>query len=94
MRLRGRLDNNHKEVVAAFRDAGYSVLSLAAMGKGVPDLLVSVGEETYLVEVKDGKSKTLTPEQIKFHSNWIGRIEIVTCLEDVRGLIDGTGKEN
>ena len=52
MRRAARTDSNHLELVKAFRTLGCSVLSLAAVGKGVPDLLVSIKGITWLVEVK------------------------------------------
>ena len=42
MRRAARVDSNHIEIVKAFRKLGCSVLSLASLGKGVPDLLVAV----------------------------------------------------
>ena len=35
-----RVDQNHVEIVKALRDHGAFVVSLATVGKGVPDLLV------------------------------------------------------
>lgn len=40
MRRAARVDANHAEIVAALRDRGCLVQSLAALGHGVPDLLV------------------------------------------------------
>ena len=78
MRLKARVDKNHREVVQALRAAGFQVLSLAQLGKGVPDLLVTTGDVTFLAEIKDGKDKKLTEDQIQFHAKWKGRLEIFT----------------
>lgn len=40
MRKYGRTDSNHAEIAAALRKAGASVVSLASVGNGCPDLLV------------------------------------------------------
>ena len=86
MRRAARVDDNQTEVVAALRAAGCGVVSLAAVGKGVPDLLVCARGETLLVEVKDGSKppskRKLTDAQVDFHRDWRGRIETVTSAED------------
>ena len=70
MRRAARTDDNHAEIVAALRGCGCLVQSLAAVGKGVPDLLVQRNDVLYLLEVKDGNKppsrRLLTPEQEKF----------------------------
>jgi Holliday junction resolvase len=76
-----RTDANHVQVVEALRAAGATVQSLAAVGKGVPDLLVSFKGVNILMEVKDGNKspsrQKLTEDQIKFHGTWQGPISIV-----------------
>jgi hypothetical protein len=76
MRRAARTDNNHEQIVKALRAVGATVQSLAAVGQGVPDLLVGYQGKNILVEVKDG-SKTpsrrkLTDDQVKWHDNWNG----------------------
>lgn len=77
MRRAAKVDGNHSQIVQGFRNAGCSVLSLAAIGKGVPDLLISFGGVTWLVEVKMPKGK-LTDDQTRFLSGWTGCHAIVT----------------
>jgi hypothetical protein len=76
MRRAARVDRNQSEVVAALQMVGATVHSLAAVGNGVPDLLVGFRRGTYLLEVKDGKKKPsareLTPDQIAWHMDWNG----------------------
>jgi DnaJ-domain-containing protein 1 len=76
MRKAARTDRNQAEIAAALRTVGASVQSLAAMGNGVPDLLVGFRRATYLLEVKDGNLKPsareLTPDQIAWHLGWNG----------------------
>lgn len=69
MRFRAKVDNNQKRIVAALRKAGMKVLSLAALGKGVPDLLVynPVTNRFCLLEVKNREWRgKLTEDQRKF----------------------------
>lgn len=73
-----RVDANHAAVVSALRAAGANVESLAAVGKGVPDLLVGVPgtKRLALFEVKDGKkapsAQKLTAHQQDWHAKWSG----------------------
>lgn len=53
MRRAARVDANHRLIVAALRASGCSVLSLAAVGKGCPDLLVARAGVNYLLEIKN-----------------------------------------
>jgi len=76
MRRAAKVDANQTEIVDALRTVGASVHSLAAVGGGIPDLLVGFRRVTYLLEVKDGKKKPsareLTPDQVRFHADWFG----------------------
>ena len=87
-----RVDASQKKIVEALRAAGCTVQSLAELGHGVPDLLVSapvrtrqafyrVTQETmlYLLEVKSLKGK-LTPDEIAWHNSWLGPVYIVRSV--------------
>lgn len=76
MRRAAKVDDTQKAIVEALRAAGARVLSLAAVGKGCPDLLVYMCTSEWrvmcLMEVKnlEGKGLKLTQEQIAFHHKW------------------------
>ena len=76
MRRAAKVDANQEQVVSALRAAGVLVLSLAALGKGVPDLLCAFHGRLVLLEVKDGRkppsARKLTPDQEEFHKAWEG----------------------
>ena len=76
MRIAARVDRNHEEIVKTLRAAGATVQSLAAVGQGVPDLLVGFRGQTLLIEVKDAKQppskRRLTEDQIRWHGAWRG----------------------
>lgn len=76
MRRAAKVDVNQSEIVDALRKVGCTVQSLAAIGKGCPDLLVGVAGVTLLIEVKDGKkppsARALTPDQLGWHGAWVG----------------------
>ena len=74
MRRAAKIDANQEAVVIALRAAGTKVQSLAAIGKGVPDLLCQYQGAFYLIEVKDGRKtpsqRKLTDGQVKWHEEW------------------------
>lgn len=78
----GKRDANHRDIIQALRDAYITVVDLADVAHGCPDLLAGgvnyrTGEPmTTLLEVKtkDGK---LTPDQIEFIQGWRGAVHIV-----------------
>lgn len=78
MYRRGKRDGNHAEIVQALQAAGRAVLELHAVGGGCPDLLVSWGGHTILMEVKNpagrGRKLKLLPSQVAFWQRWKGRI--------------------
>lgn len=76
MRRAAKIDANQEQIVKALRAAGVRVLSLAAVGKGVPDLLCAFRGLLILLEVKDGakipSARKLTTDQKQFHQDWQG----------------------
>lgn len=76
MRRAAKIDANQNDIVEALRKEGATVQSLAAVGNGVPDLLIGFGGVTVLMEVKDGSKapsgRLLTPLQMDWHSKWNG----------------------
>jgi Holliday junction resolvase len=67
-----RIDTNHKEIVEALRQVGATVVSLAAMKHGCPDLMVGYQGETILMEIKKDAKAKFTPDQLNFMANWKG----------------------
>jgi Holliday junction resolvase len=67
-----RIDTNHKEIVKALRELGATVVSLASMKHGCPDLLVGYGNETILMEIKRDAKAKFTPDQLEFLGKWKG----------------------
>ena len=86
-----RIDTNHKEIVKALRDAGATVVSLAAMKHGVPDLLVGYQNKTLLMEIKKDSKAKFTPDQIDFMGKWKGgavsRVDSVDAALRALGVI-------
>lgn len=81
MRRAAKTDANQTQVVSALRAAGATVQSLAAIGKGAPDLLVAFRGEMFLLEVKDGakppSARELKDDQVKWHEAWGAPVSVV-----------------
>ena len=86
MRRNARIDKNHPEVVAAFRKLGASVLSLAPLGRGIPDLLVAIGGVTWLIEIKSKKGKE-NDLQLEWAENWRGARAVVRDTQGVETVV-------
>ncbi len=86
MRIAAKVDDNQKAIVDALRQCGLSVLSLARMGKGCPDLLVADDDSYFLIEVKGPKGK-LTPDQEAFISEWRGVVHICRTVDDALQIV-------
>lgn len=83
MRRAAKVDRNHVEICEALRKAGASVLSMAPLGNGAPDVLCGYAGQTILLELKDGSlppsARRLTDDQLKWHSGWKGGPLAVVC---------------
>lgn len=92
MRKRGKVDDNQKAIVAAFRKAGATVQHLSDVGGGCPDIVIGYMGVNVLVEIKDGNkppsARKLTPDQVKFHDEWRGVVAVVKNTDEVIGLLN------
>lgn len=87
MMRHGKVDANQEEIVDAFRRGGASVLSLADMGQGCPDLLVGYQGKNYLVEVKTPEG-ALNAYQVQWHNLfWNGQVCIVRTVDEALKLL-------
>jgi hypothetical protein len=96
----GRKDENHDDVVAGFESAGAETVSLAGVGFGCPDLLVSARDRQqrpylFLVEIKRPEVKRkLRPSQVKFMARWLSPVFVVDSREQAIDLVKSmTGAE-
>jgi Holliday junction resolvase len=89
MRRAAKIDGNHADIVRALRKVGCSVLSLAQIGKGAPDILLGYKGKNVLLEVKRGKGK-LNDQQQEFKREWRGELCVVRSVDEallVLGII-------
>lgn len=87
MRRAAKTDVTHSPIVAALRKAGCSVLSLAAVAGGCPDILACKGGRAWLFEVKNpdnyGKKREPNSLQEAWHARWTGcPVVVVFTPED------------
>ena len=91
MRKAAKIDDNQKAIVNVLRQIGASVQSLAATGKGCPDLLVGYHGINYLMEIKDGdkvlSKQKLTIDQEHWHSLWRGSVHIVKSVDEALKIL-------
>ena len=76
----------------ALERVGAFVQSLAAVGKGCPDLLVRHRGRWLLMEVKDGaktaSQRDLTAPQVTWHRRaGVGAVQVVLSVEDALRVI-------
>ena len=87
MRVRGRIDDNQKEVVSQLRKLGVSVAITSMLGKGFPDLVLGYQNKNFLIELKDGakvkSKKGLTMDEAKFFTVWKGQCDKCESLEEI-----------
>lgn len=72
MRRRAKVDANQSAIVAALRERGAYVQSLAEVGGGVPDLLCGYRGRTILMEIKSHEKALLTKDQNTWANCWNG----------------------
>ena len=85
----GRKDANHSEIVEALERVGCGVVDMSPLGKGVPDLLVSVknryGRHLVLMEIKTAAGK-VRKSQLAFEAEgW--EVFLVRSVEDALRVV-------
>ena len=96
MRRAARIDENQPDIVSALEAIGCTVDSLAAVGGGVPDLLVGYHGYNLLIEIKNPakvpSQRKLTPAQITWHGAWAGQKAVIETADEaiayVRSSVD------
>jgi Holliday junction resolvase len=88
MRRAARTDLNHRTIVSELRAAGFAVQDTSQLGHGFPDLCISRGTVTALVEVKSKRGLKTAVERLgqaqkEFHANWKGWIITAFSTDDV-----------
>jgi hypothetical protein len=88
-----RIDANQPTIVAGLRESGAFVQSLAAVGQGVPDLLVGFRGAWYLLEIKNPNvppsKQQLTADERGWHlhASPCAPVHIVLTVDDAYRVI-------
>jgi len=86
-----RTDDNHAEIIKAFRKFGCAVADTHALGNGFPDCVVAKNFKTAVIEIKDGSkplsARQLTTDEKKFRAAWLGLYFVVESLSDVIDVV-------
>jgi hypothetical protein len=101
VRRAAKIDTTHRPIVEGLRAIGAHVVSLAAIGGGIPDLLVSHRNRWHLLECKrplgprggssaDGQHLRATQERFKSAAR--APVHVVRSLEDALEAIGATRK--
>ena len=86
MRRAAKIDRNHHAIVDAYRERGAIVLSLAPMGKGVPDLLIWYCGRLHMVEVKMPDGSLTDAQRAFMEQGW--PVRVVTSVDDAHEHLD------
>jgi Holliday junction resolvase len=86
MRRAAKVDATQEQIVSALRGAGATVQSLAAIGKGCPDILTAFQERMYLFEIKRDKAKP-NELQKKWHIAWNAPVYVVREPDEALRII-------
>lgn len=85
MRRAARVDGNHAAVRRGLEQIGATVIDLAAVGGGCPDMLVGYQGRNLLLEIKDGSKspsqRRMTTAQLELHASWRGQCAVVESVE-------------
>ncbi len=76
-RFARRVDDNHRTILDALERAGASVLSLAPLGRGAPDVAFGICGITTLAEIKPAsslKAHKRKPNQLAWAAKWKGGV--------------------
>lgn len=95
MRRAARVDGNHPALVAALQQVGATVTSLATVGGGVSDLLVSYRGRWHVLEVKDGNkppsARKLRPAQFAWMAAQRAPVHVVTTVDEALSAVGAVG---
>lgn len=93
MRRAAKVDGNHLDICHALRQLGASVLSLAAIGRGCPDICIGFRGISYLAEIKNNKVRwSMTDDQKAFHAGWNAPILVLDSVESATAWINTVEK--
>lgn len=88
---RYRQDSNQSEIVRFLEACACSVQVLSNVGNGLPDILVGVRGQNYLLEIKSSEVAKHTKKQLEFYEHWRGQWVRVNSINDVIQFLKSEG---
>lgn len=88
MRSAAKIDRTQTEIVNGLRAVGAAVQSIAAVGKGCPDLLVSFRGKWYVAEIKDGSKSASRRKLTLAEEEWHARFSLCAPVHTWASLDD------
>lgn len=82
MRRDARVDANHLDICRALEKCGCSVLSIASIGKGAPDIVIGFYGNNYLAEIKNGNKGKVNDKQREFHDKWESNVLVFRSVDE------------
>jgi Holliday junction resolvase len=79
------------EIVQALRQVGATVVDLAKVGRGCPDILVGFRGKTYLMEIKTAKGYVRATQEQFFRSWAGGHIAVVRSFDEAYNVLTMEG---
>jgi hypothetical protein len=85
-----KVDSNHAPIVNELRALGLSVVSLAKVANGCPDISVGWNGVNYLFEIKV-EGETLNEVETKWHQAWQGQVATIHSSEEALVTMEMAG---
>lgn len=88
MRRSAKIDINQPAIVAELEKLGCSVVSLASVGNGCPDIAVALIGKTFLIEIKNEDYYwKLEDKQKTFLLGWKADVPIIESVKDAADFV-------
>lgn len=82
-----RTDSNQAAIVTTLRELHCHVIDLHSVGRGCPDLHVSLPNgQTFLAEIKTSAG-TLNEAQIAFQRTYPGKVYVIRTVDQAIGIV-------
>jgi hypothetical protein len=90
--MAAKIDANQNKVVKSLRGIpGVTVAITSQLGNGFGDFVVGYKKVNWIIELKDGNKppsqQQLTPDEVEFHENWKGQINVCNSFDEIFKLI-------
>jgi len=84
MRTAAKKDDNHNSIIRDLIKIGFSVMETHQLGKDKPDVVIALGGQTAVVEIKNKLTRgKLSTGQSDFFLLWKGKKIVAYCTGDI-----------